>query len=137
MKLAQLVRAEFGTNAAILSASPSGADRSSHRLASMKQDEPPQDRAQPWIIGAEARAAKTEARVAAQVAWLAELRHLGHDTTEATAALIALTNQLMHCYAELGFEQAGGIGWQQVRQPPSDSGGAAWGSDDPTDQDSA
>ena len=83
----------------------------------MEQDEPPQGRAKRQVIEAEARAIEAKARVAAQVAVIAELRRRHQDTTEATSTLIALTNQLLHCYAELGFEQAGGAGWLQVRRP--------------------
>lgn len=79
----------------------------------MEQDEPPLDKAQRQVI-------ESESRVAAQVAWIAELRRLHQDTTEATTTLIALTNHLLRCYAELGFEQAGGAGWQQVHKPPTE-----------------
>jgi hypothetical protein len=76
----------------------------------MEQDEPPQNRTQRQVIEA-------EARVAAQVAWIAELRLQHQDTTEATSTLIALTNELLSCYAELGFEQAGRAGWRYRQKP--------------------
>lgn len=81
----------------------------------MEQDKPPQEL--PWIIEAEVRADQAEAQVAAQVAWISELRRLHYDTTEATAVLTALTDELLRCYEELGLHRAGG-GWRQRRRPP-------------------
>lgn len=81
----------------------------------MEQDEPP-PQTRPWVTEAETRATDAEARVAAQVAWIAELRRLHYDTAEATAALVALTDELIRCYEELGRQQAGG-GIQQPDDP--------------------
>lgn len=75
---------------------------------------------QPGITEAEARLADVEEQVAALVVWIAELRRLHYDTAEATAALIALTDELIRCYEEIGLQQAGG-GWQQPRRPPDGS----------------
>ncbi|MDZ5455024.1 hypothetical protein [Azohydromonas lata] len=83
----------------------------------MEQNEP-QEQARPWVTKAEAerRVAEAKEQVAALVAWIAELRRLGYDTTEPTAVLIALTDELLRCYEELGI-QAGG-GWRPRRRPP-------------------
>lgn len=97
----------------------------------MEHNEPPQEQTQPWVIEAEARVARTEAQLAVQVAWIAELRRLHYDTTEATATLRALTDQLLRCYEELGL-QAGG-GWRQPRKSPDGRGDAGPGADDPVD----
>jgi uncharacterized coiled-coil protein SlyX len=56
-------------------------------MASMEQYEMSLEQAQRQVIEA-------EARVAAQVAWIAELNRLHYDTTKAEAQLAVLKNEL-------------------------------------------
>jgi hypothetical protein len=49
---------------------------------------------------------EAKARVAAQVAWIAELNRLRHDTAEAVATLNVLTDRLLRCYEDLAQQQA-------------------------------
>lgn len=100
----------------------------------MEQDKP-QEQARPRLIEVEAQVAETKGRVAAQMALIAELRRLGYDTTEATAALSSLTDQLLRCYEELAHHQAGG--WRHTHRQPDDRGGAGPGADAPVDPDNA
>jgi uncharacterized protein (DUF342 family) len=66
----------------------------------MEQDETPLERAQRHVLEA-------EARVAAQVAWIAELTRLRYDTAADEIALAVLKDELQRLYKVLDRERRG------------------------------